>query len=177
MTMRHGVFPPFIKNLSVSHSSVLNLPRRANAEPCRGSSRYPIRLPLYICFSRGTRMRSCRRKFRPRGAPRSFCQRLALHLFEVRLISANRVAGHVELRRLVGDEQPCILVKEQSEAEAVVPYAHLERISEFFRAHGEDIIYVPVGDVRLGVKIAVSLFAGVDFRSPSVTFSPIFLPP
>lgn len=26
VTMRHGVFPPFIKNLSVSHSSVLNLP-------------------------------------------------------------------------------------------------------------------------------------------------------
>ena len=88
-----------------------------------------------------------------------FCQRLALHLFEVRLISANRVAGHVELRRLVGDEQPCILVKEQSEAEAVVPYANLERISEFFRAHGEDIIYVPVGDVSLGVGVAPYFFS------------------
>ena len=86
-------------------------------------------------------------------------QRLSLHLLEVGLISANGVAGHVELRRLVGDEQPRILVKEQSEAEAVISYAHLERISEFFRAHGEDIIYVPVGDVSLGVGVAPYFFS------------------
>lgn len=33
-----------------------------------------------------------------------------------------------------------------------------------FRTHGDNIIYVPVGYIRLGVKVAVSLFAGLDFR-------------
>lgn len=91
-------------------------------------------------------------------------QRLSLHLLEVGLISANGVAGHIEPRQLVGDEQPRILVKEQTESESVIPYAHLERVYNFFRAHGDNIIHVPVGNIRLGVEVAVGLFAGLNFR-------------
>ena len=91
-------------------------------------------------------------------------QRLALHLLEVGLISANGVAWHVEPGQLVADEQSRIFAEQQTESESVVPYAHLERVYIFFRTHGDNIIHVPVGYIRLGVKVAVSLFAGLDFR-------------
>lgn len=91
-------------------------------------------------------------------------QRLALHLFEVGLISANGVAGHVEPGQLVADKKPRIFAEQQTESESVVPYAHLERVYNFFRTHGDNIIHVPVGYIRLGVKVAVSLFAGLNFR-------------
>ena len=91
-------------------------------------------------------------------------QRLSLHLLEVGLISANGVAGHVELRQLVADKKPRIFAEEQTESESVVPYAHLERVYNFFRAYGDNIIHVPVGYIRLGVEVAVGLFAGLNFR-------------